>query len=119
MDVSKAEDVKHLRDENARLKRLVADFSLDKDMLQSVIRKNSLGSHPSNVDLLLGTPSYRLHVMLRREALEVNHKKVQRVYREFGLTGKRRRGKRLERALQPGRCLPHPTRSGRSTSPAM
>lgn len=35
----KAEEVKHLRDENARLKRLVADLSLDKDMLQSVIRK--------------------------------------------------------------------------------
>jgi putative transposase len=33
-----------LRDENSRLKKLVADLSLDKDMLQSVIRKNSLGS---------------------------------------------------------------------------
>lgn len=44
MDVSEAEEVKHLRDENARLKRLVADLSLDKDMLQSVIRKNSLSS---------------------------------------------------------------------------
>ena len=30
--------------QHARLKRLVADLSLDKDMLQSVIRKNSLGS---------------------------------------------------------------------------
>jgi len=39
-----AEEVKHLREENARLKKLVADLSLDKDMLQSVIRKNSLGS---------------------------------------------------------------------------
>ena len=44
MDVSEAEEVKHLRDENSRLKKLVADLSLDKDMLQSVIRKNSLGS---------------------------------------------------------------------------
>ena len=42
MDVSEAEEVKHLRDENSRLKKLVADLSLDKDMLQSVIRKNSL-----------------------------------------------------------------------------
>jgi putative transposase len=47
MEVSEAEDVKHLRDENGRLKKLVADLSLDKDMLQSVIRKNSLGSHPA------------------------------------------------------------------------
>ena len=44
MDVSEAEEVKHLRDENARLKKLAADLSLDKDILQSVIRKNSLGS---------------------------------------------------------------------------
>lgn len=44
MEVSEAQEVKQLREENARLKRLVADLSLDKDMLQSVIRKNSLGS---------------------------------------------------------------------------
>jgi len=31
--------MKQLREENARLKKLVADLSLDKDMLQSVIRK--------------------------------------------------------------------------------
>jgi putative transposase len=44
MDVSEAQEVKQLREANARLKKLVADLSLDKDMLQSVIRKNSLGS---------------------------------------------------------------------------
>src|SRR6202047_4692696 len=44
MEVSEAQEVKQLREENARLKKLVADLSLDKDMLQSVIRKNSLGS---------------------------------------------------------------------------
>ena len=44
MDVSEAQEVKQLREENARLKKLVADLSLDKDMLQSVMRKNSLGS---------------------------------------------------------------------------
>ena len=44
MDVSEAQEVKQLRDENARLKKPVADLSLDKDMLQSVIRKNSLGT---------------------------------------------------------------------------
>ena len=43
MDVSEAQEVKQLREENARLKKLVADLSLDKDMLQSVIRKNSVG----------------------------------------------------------------------------
>ncbi len=44
MDGSEADEVKHLRDENGRLKELVAELSLDKDMLQSVIRKNSLDS---------------------------------------------------------------------------
>ena len=32
MDVSEAQEVKQLREENARLKKLVADLSLDKDM---------------------------------------------------------------------------------------
>lgn len=44
MEVSEAQEVKQLREENTRLKKLVADLSLDKDALQSVIRKNSLGS---------------------------------------------------------------------------
>jgi putative transposase len=44
MDVNEAQEVKQLREENARLKKLVADLSLDKDMLLSVIRINSLGS---------------------------------------------------------------------------
>jgi putative transposase len=34
MDVSQAQEAKQLRDENARLKKLVADLSLDKDALQ-------------------------------------------------------------------------------------
>jgi putative transposase len=44
MDVSEAQEVRQLREENARLKKLVADLSLDKDALQSVIRKNSLSA---------------------------------------------------------------------------
>jgi len=44
LEVSDAQELKQLRDENARLKRLVADLTLDKDALQSVIRKNSLSS---------------------------------------------------------------------------
>ncbi len=39
LEVSEAEEVKHLRDENGRLKKLVAELSLDKTMLQDVLRK--------------------------------------------------------------------------------
>jgi putative transposase len=44
MDVSEAQQLRELEDENRRLKKLVADLSLDKDMLQSVIRKNGWSS---------------------------------------------------------------------------
>jgi putative transposase len=44
MDVSEAQEVKALRDENARLKKIVAELSLDKDALQFVIRKNGYSS---------------------------------------------------------------------------
>ena len=44
LDVAEAQELKQLRDENARLKRLVADLSLDKDALQFVIRKNGYSS---------------------------------------------------------------------------
>jgi putative transposase len=40
MTVSEAQEAKQLRDENTRLRKLVADLSLDKEALQSVIRKN-------------------------------------------------------------------------------
>jgi putative transposase len=50
----------------------------------------------------------RLHVLLRRDAIMVNHKKVQRVYRELGLTVKRTRRKRLERVLVPRPVLTTP-----------
>ena len=44
MTVSEAQEAKQLREENGRLKKLVAELTLDKDMLQSVIRKNGWGS---------------------------------------------------------------------------
>jgi putative transposase len=44
MEVSEAQEAKRLRDENTRLRKLVADLSLDKDALQSVIQKNGWGS---------------------------------------------------------------------------
>jgi putative transposase len=44
MDVSEAQRLRSLEDENSRLKRLVADLSLDKEMLKAVIAKNGLSS---------------------------------------------------------------------------
>ena len=38
---SEAREMKRLRDENTKLKRLVADLSLDKIMLQDVVKKSS------------------------------------------------------------------------------
>ena len=40
MEVSDAKRLRALEDENRRLKKLVADLSLDKDALTTVIRKN-------------------------------------------------------------------------------
>jgi putative transposase len=40
----------------------------------------------------------RLHILLEREGLVVNHKRVHRIYRAAGLQVRRRRGKRLTRA---------------------
>lgn len=40
LEVNEARRLRDLEQENARLKKLVADLSLDKDALQTVIRKN-------------------------------------------------------------------------------
>ena len=49
----------------------------------------------------------RLHLYLHKE-MGVNHKKVQRVYRELGLSVKRTRRKHLRRTLQPRPVLTAP-----------
>ncbi len=44
LEVSEAQRLRQLEDENGRLKRLVADLSLDREMLKAVIAKNGLSS---------------------------------------------------------------------------
>jgi hypothetical protein len=58
MDVSEAQEAKRLRDEKTRLRKLVADLSLDKEALQSVIEKNGWSSYPTNEDLFVGAPAH-------------------------------------------------------------
>ena len=51
---------------------------------------------------------YRRLYLYLREEMTVNHKKVQRVYRELGLSVKRTRRKHLHRALEPRPALAAP-----------
>ena len=44
MDVSQVQEAKQLQDENTKLRKLVADLSLDKEMLKAVIAKNGWSS---------------------------------------------------------------------------
>ena len=68
------------------------------------------------LDLAREIPRYgyrHLHVLLRREAINVNQKRVERIYRELGLMVKRTRRERSK----PVRCWLRLARSSRSTSP--
>src|SRR5689334_19207469 len=42
LSVSEVRELRQMREENARLKRLVADLTLDKQILQEVLRKKGL-----------------------------------------------------------------------------
>ena len=44
LGVSELRELRQLKEENARLKQMVADLSLDKQMLQDVIKKSSKAS---------------------------------------------------------------------------
>lgn len=60
------------------------------------------------IELAQDKPRYgyrRLLVLLRREAVVVNHKRLYRVYRAAGLSVKRRKRKRLVRAGRPQEVL--------------
>jgi putative transposase len=44
MDSSDAVKLRHFEDENGRLKKLVAELSLDREMLKALLIKNGLSS---------------------------------------------------------------------------
>ena len=60
MDVSEAQEASGMRDENARLRKLVADLSLDKEALQSVIEKTA-GARSDEGICRAHPPEVRLH----------------------------------------------------------
>ena len=67
-------------------------------------RRNDTGLREQLVTLAREKPRYgyrRLHVLLQRAGTMANHKRVWRVYREAGLSVKRRKRKRLVRIGQP------------------
>ncbi|MGW8191923.1 IS3 family transposase [Sphingomonas hankookensis] len=142
---SEMKRLKVLEEENVRLKRLVANLSLDKEMLQDIIRRKNVG--PGRAREIVGylqasyqvserracgafpinrsTQRYqsrrldqaglkmrikelaatrvrygyrRIHVLLRREGWEINHKRTHRLYRELGLQLRNKTPKRKGKA---------------------
>ncbi len=47
LGLSELRELRQLREENTKLKRLVADLSLDRHMLQEIVRKSSKASGPA------------------------------------------------------------------------
>ena len=102
MGVTKLRRLRQLEEENQRLKRLVADLSLDKVMLQEVIKHWQSRRDDRAITLRIreiaetriryGCP--RIHIQLRREGWPVNHKKTHRIYCLEGLNLRKKRPRR-------------------------
>ena len=157
LEVSDAKRLRALEDENARLKRLLADTMLDNAGLKDLLSKKmvtpaakreavahlrtTLGMSERRACAVVGADRKsmryrscraddgdlrsrlrelaqqrrrfgyrRLHILLRRDGITINRKKTQRLYREEGLTVRRRRGRRRAvgaRAPAPVLALPN------------
>lgn len=71
MGVTELRRLKQLEEENQRLKRLVADLSLDKEMLQEVIKKSSeTGPEAGSGNLAAGGLPYRAAAWLPSDDAE-------------------------------------------------
>ena len=154
LEAAEVLELKQLREENASLKRLVADLSLDKVMLHDIAEKmvgasqrrsavsylqrrysvserrgcQVTGSHRSTHRYSSARPSQaalrqrirdlarsrirygykRIHILLKREDIHVNKKRVHRLYCEEGLQIWARRPRRHVSAVsrQPPRTKP-------------
>ena len=66
LGVSELRRLKQLEDENTRLKRMVADLSLDKQMLQEVVQKSCEASAQARAGELLDPGLSRQHTASNR-----------------------------------------------------
>ena len=136
LEVSEAKRLRALEDENGKLKRLLADAMLDNaglkalldvserracriiDADRTVIRYLSRRDDDSALREKLRDLAHqrrrfgyrRLHILLRRDGILINRKKTQRLFREEGLTVRRRKGRKRAvgtRALAPVLALPN------------
>nr|WP_086011145.1 IS3 family transposase [Sphingobium chlorophenolicum] len=157
LEVSDAKRLRALEEENARLKRLLADTMLDNAGLKDLLAKKLVTPAAqrdavAHLQMTLGMSERRacrvisadrksmryrscraddgdlrsrlrelaqqrrrfgyrrLHILLRRDGIMINRKKTQRLYREEGLTVRRRRGRRRAvgaRAPAPVLALPN------------
>ncbi len=72
MDVAEAQRLKGLDDENRRLKQLVADLSLDREVLKSVIRKNGWSFAGLRADVAFARAEHGLSERKACKLLEVD-----------------------------------------------
>lgn len=106
----------------AEVQRLVGEFStsqrhacelleIPRSSCRYESRKDDTELRERLIELARAKPRFgyrRLHVLLRREGRPVNHKRVQRVYREAGLHVKRIRRKKLVRGFAPATAATAP-----------
>ncbi len=72
MGVTELRRLRQLEEENQRLKRLVADLSLDKEMLQEVIKKSSEAGSASGGAFSAGGLPYQCPTGMRTADAEQN-----------------------------------------------
>ena len=83
MGVSELRELRQLREENARLKRLVADLTLDKQILTDVVKKSFEAGETSGTNALDGrslsgqrTEGLQLRMRMRRRKHRCLHRGV-------------------------------------------
>ena len=116
LGVSELRKLRQLEDENNRLRRILADLTLDKQILQEVVKKalkaakrrarDQSALQQRIRDIALSRPRFgylRVLVMLQREGWRVGKKRVYRLYRMEGLQLRMKVKRRKRIALLRGK----------------